>query len=53
VEAYIMNEPYENGHTKFRVQFPGVRFPSKSTIHQTVNKCETIGSFLNKMQQQT
>lgn len=53
MEAYIMNKPYENGHTKFRVQFPGVPFPSKSTIHQMVNKGETIGSFLNKMQQQT
>jgi hypothetical protein len=48
-----MNKPYENGHTKLRVQFPGASFPSKSTIHQMVNKSETLGSFLNKKQQQT
>jgi len=53
VETYITNKPYENGHKKFRVQFPGVPFPSKPTIHQMVNKSETMGSFLNKMQQQT
>jgi len=53
VEVYIMNKPYENGHTKFRVQFPGVSVPSKSTIHQMVNKSETMVSFLNKVQQQT
>jgi hypothetical protein len=52
VETYIANKPYENGHTKFRVQFPGVSVPSKSTTHQMVNKSETMGSFLNKMQQQ-
>jgi adenylylsulfate kinase-like enzyme len=37
VEAYKRKESYEKYHKKFRIWFPGVSVPLKSTVCEMIN----------------
>ena len=53
MEAYKRKESYEKCHKNFRIWFPGVSVPLKSTVREVMNKFQMTGSLLNKKRQQT